>query len=221
MAIPDSGPVAEPPKQESAWKDLVERGRLLLFLGVLLVELLIFFGAMVVPIDPATQQRLQQAANSLQNSTVDQPPASMMTLIFSNNVKVGLAEMVPGVGPIVFFISILNTGEVIQVLGLMRGAPGILYGLVLFVFPYSLVELSGYAVAVGSGLMLLIAWRRKRLRQEARVFVLEAVGVVLILLLAAAMETTTLLLPAVGLALWLPMGLLVAWTAIRLRKARG
>ena len=214
-------PSLEPGRQEGEQVRLVERGRLLLLLGVFVLELLLFFGAMAVPVDPDTQQRLQQAANSLSNSTANQTPAGILELIFSNNVRVALAEMIPGAGALVFFVSILNTGQVIQVLALSRGLPGVLFGMALFVFPFSIVELSAYALAVCSGSMLIIAWRRNRLRKEARVFVYEMVGVVLILLLAATMETITLLSPEAGLALWLPTGLLVAWLAIILRRSLG
>lgn len=219
MSVADEALLQGTARAEGADEGLVDRGRLLFLLGVFVLELLLFFGAMVVPIDPSTQQRLQQAANSLQNSTTDRAPAAVLGLIFSNNVKVALAEMIPGAGAFVFFISILNTGQVIQVLALSRGVPGIFYGVALFLFPFSIVELSAYALAVCSGSMLIVAWRRSRLRREAPVFVLELLGVVLILLVAATMETITLLLPEVGLALWLPTGLLVAWLAITLRRA--
>lgn len=211
----------EIPKENEEPVRLIEKGRLLLLLGVFVLELLLFFGAMAVPVDPDTQQRLQQAANSLQNSTVDQTPTAILGFIFSNNVRFALAEMIPGAGVLVFFVTILNTGQVIQVLALSRGLPGVLYGVALFVFPFSIVELFAYALAVCSGSMLIISWRRNRLRREARVFVFEAIGVVLTLLLAATMETITLLSPLIGLALWLPMGLLVAWLAIILRRTLG
>jgi len=199
----------------------VDKGRLLLFLGVFVLELLIFFGATVVPIGPAAQQQVQQAAKELQNSTAHQPPAAVLGFIFSNNVKVALAELIPGAGAVVFFISMVNTGQVIQAIGLSTGVPAALLGSLLFAFPFTIVELSAYALAVCSGSMLIIAWRRKRLHREARVFAYEAVGVVLILLIAATMETITLFSYEIGFALWLPTGLLVAWLAITLRRTFG
>lgn len=221
MSLPDESAALEPTTRGAEAVSFLDRGRLLLLLGVFVLELLLFFGAMVVPIDPSTQQRLQQAANSLQNSTSNQAPIAVLGLIFSNNVRVALAEMIPGAGALVFFISILNTGEVVQVLALSNGVPGVFYGVALFVFPFSIVELFAYALAVCSGSMLIIAWRRNRLRKEARVFVYELIGVVAILLVAAAMETITLLFPEIGLALWLPTGLLIAWLAITLRRILG
>jgi len=212
--------------QEHETKDvdsvrLVDRGRLLLFLGVFVLELLLFFGATVVPIAPAAQQQVQQAARDLQNSTAHQAPVAILGFIFANNAKVALAELIPGVGPVVFFISMVNTGQVIQVIGTSTGVPAALLGSLLFVFPFTIVELSAYALAVCSGSMLIIAWRRKTLHREARVFAYEVAGVVVILLLAATMETITLLSYEVGLALWLPTGLLVAWLAITLRRTLG
>jgi len=190
----------------------------LLLLGVFVLELLLFFGATIVPIDPAARQQVQQAAKDLQNSAAHQAPTAVLGTIFSNNVKVALAELIPGAGAVVFFITMVNTGQVVQVVGLSSGVPGALLGSLLFVFPFTIVELSAYALAVCSGTMLVIAWRRKRLRKEARVFVYEIVGVVLILLLAATMETITLLSYEIGVALWLPIGTLVAWMAILLRR---
>jgi len=218
MSGSDEAPSQEPPVQPSIEKDLMSRGRPLLLLGIFILELGIFFGAMSMPIDQATQRTLQQAANSLQNATTDQPAAAMLGIIFSNNVKVALAEMIPAAGAVVFFVSIFNTGQVIQVLAMSRGVPGVFYGVALFIFPFSIVELFAYALAVCSGSMVLVAWRRKMLHREARVFVLEIAAVVLILLTAAVMETVTLLFPAVGLALWVPTGLFIAWLAVNFRR---
>ena len=218
MSEAGEAPLQGPETREGDSARFVDRGRLLLLLGVFVLELLLFFGATIVPIDPAARQQVQQAAKDLQNSAAHQAPTAVLGTIFSNNVKVALAELIPGAGAVVFFITMVNTGQVVQVVGLSSGVPGALLGSLLFVFPFTIVELSAYALAVCSGTMLVIAWRRKRLRKEARVFVYEIVGVVLILLLAATMETITLLSYEIGVALWLPIGTLVAWMAILLRR---
>jgi len=183
-----------------------------------MMEMVIFFAAMVVPMDLATQQTLQQAANGIHNATSSSSPLVLVETIFSNNVRVALGEMIPARGAVLFFASIFTTGQIIQVIAISNGLPGVFYGLALFIFPFSIVELSAYAIAVGSGSMLVVAWRRKMLRSEARVFVLEVLAVVGTLLVAAAMETATLLEPTVGLALWFPLGLFIAWLAIILRR---
>jgi uncharacterized membrane protein SpoIIM required for sporulation len=115
--------------------------------------------------------------------------------------------MVPVVGGLLWVVSIYATGQIVQAVALSHGASGPLYGLVLLIFPFAIVELAGYAVAVGSGLMLIVAWRRRRLRNETRVLVLEAGVVAAMLLTAAVMETVTSINPVLGIALWIPTGL--------------
>jgi uncharacterized membrane protein SpoIIM required for sporulation len=216
MAALEGSPGAQ--GEGSARKDLLSRGRILLIVGAFLMEMVIFFGAMVIPMDQATQQTLQQAANGIHNATSSSSPLVLVGNIFANNVRVALVEMIPAVGALVFFVSIFTTGQIIQVVAASNGLPGAFYGVALFVFPFSIVELSAYALAVGSGSMLIVAWRRRTLRREVRVFVLEILAVVGILLIAAAMETTSLIAPVFGLTLWFPLGLFIAWLAIKLRR---
>jgi hypothetical protein len=128
--------------------------------------------------------------------------------------------MIPGAGALVFVATMFTTGQILQVLTVTTGVPGVLLGLILFVFPYTIIELSAYALAVVSGSMLVVAWRRKTLRREVHAFLYEAIGVVLILLVAAAMETATVVSIPLGIALWLPTALVVVWLAIRLRSTR-
>ncbi len=217
MPEPEPALTTAQTEKPSAVRDLLSRGRLLLLLGAFALEMVIFSSALVVPIDPSSQQSLQQAVNNLRNAT-NAGPLGIMTEIFTNNARVALMEMIPVFGPILFFLSIFTTGQVFQLLAISNGLPGMTYGLLLFVFPFALVELSAYAIAVGSGSMVLVAWRRKRLHSEFRVLVMEVLTVVVTLLLAAAMETVTILNPAGSLALWFPTGLLIAWLAIFLRR---
>jgi hypothetical protein len=193
---------------------LFSRGRVIFFLVAIVFELAIFFAATVVPIDRSTQQNLTQAANNLRNLTDTSPPLVTMRLIFSNNLRVALVEMVPGLGPIVLAASIFTTGQLLQVVSIAAGYPSILVSIFLFAFPYTIIELSAYPLAVVSGTMLLVAWRRRTLRKEIRVFLWELVGVVAVLLLAAAMETATLLSATLGILLWLPMVFLAVLFAL-------
>jgi uncharacterized membrane protein SpoIIM required for sporulation len=187
-----------------AWQ-LVEKGRLAIFGITLLVELIIFFVAMVIPIGPAQQQELVRQANDLLGSTGQQTSITIFSAIFSNNIRVALIDMVPAAGAALFVASIYTTGQVIQALAISNGLPGPLFGVLLFLFPFALVELSAYAIAVASGTMLLVAWRRKTLRKELWVFVFEMVAVFVCVLVAAVMETVGIVTPLVGLSLWLPM----------------
>lgn len=200
--------------RSSVRRSLFSKGRVIFFLVAFAVELAIFFAATVVPIDQSTQQTLTQAANNLRNLTDYSPPIVTMRLIFSNNLRVALVEMVPALGPIVFAASIFTTGQLLQVVSAAAGYPSILVSLFLFAFPYTIVELSAYALSVVSGTMLLVAWRRRTLRSEAKVFVWELMAVVAILLAAAAMETLTLLSVNLGILLWLPTSLVVVLLAL-------
>jgi len=200
-------------------RELTRRGRLFVFLFVLAVEFAVFFGAMLVPIDQAQQRALVNQANTLLGSAGEQGPSGFFVAIFANNVKVALLEMVPVAGAALFVASIFTTGQVIQALAISNSLPGPVFGLLLFFFPFSLVELSAYALAVGSGSMLLFAWKRKRLKIELKVFVLEAAIVVATLVVAAAMETVGIVTPAIGFALWLPTALGILALVMMVRGA--
>jgi putative effector of murein hydrolase LrgA (UPF0299 family) len=129
--------------------------------------------------------------------------------------------MIPAAGALLFGASIFVTGQVIQVLAISSHLPGPVFGLALFFFPFAIVELSAYAMAVASGTMLIVAWRRKKLMSELRVFLVEAVVVVMTVLIAAAMETVGIVNPVVSLALWLPTGLAIAALAVYVRGGHG
>lgn len=199
----------------SAIGSLLSRGRLTLIGLVFAFEIAIFFAAMVYPISPSDQQSLLQQARDLINSTTTKGPIGLMLSIFANNVRVALLEMVPVAGALFFAYSIFVTGQILQAFAISSNVPAPLVGFFLFFLPFSVVELSAYAIAVSSGTMLVISWRRKRLGQELRVFVVELSVVALVLITAAAMETLTIEDPVLGFSLWIP--LLVALVALALR----
>lgn len=201
-------PPAQPEEEpRSPLAELMAPGRLVIFGVALAVELAIFFGAMVYPIDPAQQQELVKQANNILGSAGNQTSVTIFGAILSNNIKVALVEMVPAAGAALFAASIFTTGQVIQALAIASNLPGPLFGVLIFFFPFAIVELSAYAIAVASGSMLIVAWRRKKLGSEVKVFALEAGLVLLCVLLAAAMETVGIVSPVVGFALWLPTAL--------------
>ncbi len=193
---------------------MLGRRRLALLLIVLLVELAIFFLATSVPMDAATRQVLQNEAKNITGASSSLGPVDQFVSIFTHNAVIAFGEMVPVVGGLLWVVSIYATGQIFQAVALSQGAPGALYGLLLLFFPFAIIELSSYAVAVGSGVMLIVAWRRRRLRSETRVLVLEVGVVAAMLLLAAAMETVTIVSPVLGIALWIPTGLAIAALAL-------
>ena len=219
QSLPEQAP-AEPEPTPSLAKQLFQHGRLLLFAGAFAVELAIYFGAMAYPIDPGQQQALQQEAQTLANATIGQGPVAAVAGIFQNNLRIALLEMIPALGAVLFAFVSFSTGQVIQVEAISASIPGPFFGLLLFVFPFAIIELSSYAIAVGSGSMLLVAWRKRTLHKEIRVFVLEVCVVAVAILVAAAMETMVDVNPIVSIGLWLPTALAIAMIVVYGKRLR-
>jgi len=199
-------------------RELFGRGRLALMLSVVVIELAIFFAAMLTPVDPATQKDLLNQANKLLVVAKNPNLGEVFVLIFANNAGVALLEMVPVLGGGLFVYSIFMTGQVIKAIAASYSLPGPLFGLILFLFPFAMVELAAYAIAVGSGTMLIVAWSKRRLRREMRVFVIEGTIIIVVLVIAAAMETATIVSPVLGFGLWLPTALGIVALVITSRK---
>ena len=217
--VPPPPVVAPPavPLPRRISESLLSKGRMKLFAIVFVAELVILAAAVVLPIDPGEQATLQQQAQNQFGGINTGDPLSLFLGILTNNVRVALLELIPIVGALLFLLSIFTTGQVIQVIANMNGVPAALLGGTLFFFPFTLVELSAYAVAVTAGTFLIVALFKRHFRSELTVFVIEMALVVGILISAAAMETLAIVQPVLGLALWAPLALLAL--AIR-RKSR-
>ncbi len=197
---------APAPIPRSLTSDLLDRQRLLLMLGVFAVELVVFVSGLVTPLSSGEQQII---ANQTTTQFAPIQSASLqeqVVFIFSHNLLIALAEMVPVFGAFLFVYSVHFTGLVTQAIVAEKNLPG-LAGLILFIFPYTFVELSAYAIAVASGVMLIWAAIMKRLVRELKVFAIEVVVIVAVLFTAAAMEAATGSSWIVGIALWIPTGL--------------
>jgi hypothetical protein len=145
------------------------------------------------------------------------PPLQVVSLIFSHNFEIALVDIVPMLGFLSLATSMFANGLLAQALVASNGVPGY-FGAFLLLFPYSIVELSAYAVALGSGVMLITALRDGRLGLEVRVLAKEVAVVVVLLLLAAVMEEATNLSLFVGIALWIPTALAAATLAMIVRR---
>ncbi len=205
--LPPTPPPPEVPRK--ARDELLDRRRLLLIFGVLVVELALYGVGLLTPLSNSAEQTLSNSANSQFAGLQSASPEQLVFSIFAHNLTIALIEMIPIFGAFLFVLSIYSTGLAAQAIVVSKGLPPA-FGAIIFAFPYSLIELSAYAIAVGAGVMLLVSWRRKRLRHEARVFGLEVIVVAAVLLLAATMEATTNFFPLIGFALWLPTGLVMA-----------
>ena len=202
--------VPETPPERSAASEVLSRRRLLLVLAVLLVEIGLFFVGLLIPLSDATRQTLINQTSSQFGEVQTGSTVQLVGFIFAHNLFIALAEMIPVAGALLFAVSVFSTGLAAQALVASQGLPA-QWGAVIFAFPYALVELTAYAVALASGFMLLSAWRRGRLRRELKVFALEGAAVFVILFIAAAMEAATVKISFIlGFALWLPTGLALA-----------
>ena len=215
-------PGEQPPSPvslKSVFDDLLDRRRILLIVGILVIELGIFAAGLLTPLAPATQQTLVNETNREFGIVKSATPEQLLLFIFTHNLPIALAELIPVIGAGLFAFSIYGTGLVTQASLVSQGQPAI-SGVILFLFPYSLVELSCYAIAVGAGIMILVALVKRRLRRELRVFLLEALAITALLFLAAVMESTTIAVStAVGFALWLPTGLALAGIILLARRS--
>jgi hypothetical protein len=206
----ENPPVMEEPapRPRSLVSELLDRQRLLLMLGVFILELVIFVSGLLTPLPSSEQQIIANQTSSqfapIQSASLPQ----QIVFIFSHNLLIALFEMVPVLGAFLFIYSVHFTGLVTQAIVAEKNLPG-LAGLILFIFPYTLVELSAYAIAVASGVMLIWSAIVKRLVRELKVFAIEAVVIVAVLFTAAAMEAATGSSWIVGIVLWIPTGLVI------------
>jgi Stage II sporulation protein M len=210
---------APPVDRRSALDDLLDRRRLLLILGILVIEMAIFAIGLLTPISPSTQQILANETRTQFGVVNSLTPVQLMYFLFAHNLPIALAELIPVLGAGLFALSIYGTGLVAQASIVSQGRPAIV-GVILFLFPYSYVELSSYAISVGAGIMIIVALVKRRFRRELRVLLLEAIVITAFLLVAAAMESTTIAVSTtVGFALWLPTGLALAGIILIARRS--
>jgi Stage II sporulation protein M len=209
MSEPTDDRGARSEKPGGAVAELLDRHRILLVLGIFLAELALLVVGLLTPLSSATLQTLANETSSQFGAVQSSTPVELVVFIFSHNLSIAIVEMIPIFGAFLFVLSVYSTGLAAQAVVVSQGLPSQL-GIILLAFPYSLVELSAYAMSVGAGVMLAVSWRRRRLRRELRVFLLEAMLIAGVLLAAAAMETLTKFSPLIGFALWLPTGLTLA-----------
>lgn len=215
IGVPEEAPAPSAPP------GVLSRRRVTLVLAVLAIEVVIFFVGLLIPLSDATRQAMFNQTSSQFGEVQTGSAAQLTGFIFTHNASIAYLEMIPVAGAVLFAVSVFSTGLAAQALVASQGYP-VQLGAAIFVFPYSWVELTGYSVALVSGFMLLAAWRKRRLRQELRVFVLEGVSVAAILLVAAAMEAATVKISVtLGFALWLPTLLALGGVIVLAGRRRG
>ncbi len=225
---PEANRVGHPAVFSGVWKVFFGR-RFSVFLVLFVAELLVFFVLPTLPFASGEQvsytQEAKELGGLLNNSFMGQIGA-----IYTNNLKVGFVELVPGVGPLVFGVSLYETARIAQAIALSRSFPPVLLVVALFILPHSWIELPVYALATGESLFLLksiLGWllkgERWRMRMEMEQLVLVILVVSLMLLVGAAFEVTEGALGLAGLLMWAPFGALAAVVLLfrsRIRRSR-
>ncbi len=184
---------------------------------LLVTSIAIFFAAMAIPVDPAQRQSLVSEGKSLVQSATSGSPIDTFLVIFPNNMRVALIEIIPAVGIVFWFVSLYTTGQVLQAFSLDANIPPFATGIITFAFPHGVVEFAGYAFAVTEGMMLVWARFKHRFRAELRFAGYELLLVAATLILAAVIETVEIVSPGVGLLMWIPVLLI---TVAVVRKVR-
>jgi hypothetical protein len=184
-------------------KEIIGTNRTIFYVISFVIELVIFFTAVSYPVPSSRLPELQQEARNILGYAQTQSNASLVGLIFANNIKVALLEMVPVFGILVFGGVIFETGQVLQVASSSVNVPATIIGASLFLFPFAFLELFSYAVAVVSGNMLVFSALKGKLVHGVKVYVAELCIVVFLLLVAATMEAITIFNWAIGLSFWI------------------
>ncbi len=209
-----------PEKGVETSRGLFRSPRVLLFLAILIIAIVLFLAAMSVPLDPAQQRTFLSAGQNITESVSATNPLDTISFIYLNNVRIGLIEAVPFVGPLFFGYSIYTSGQILEAFAVSINVPPLLLGAVTFIFPHALIEFAGYAVAVTAGVMLIVSGIRRRMRKEIRVFAKELLAAGALLLAAAVIETLEIVSPLFGFALWLPIALLLIVVSLWLNRVR-
>ncbi len=203
----------------TALDQLLRPARVRTIVVLLVIELVLFFSALLIPIDATQQQALVSRYNSIVQSATGGSAFQTFTVIFLNNVRVALLEMVPVFGVSLWGFSLYTTGQVLQAFAISANIPPVAAGIVTFIFPHAIVEFAGYSLAVAEGVMLIWAVFRRRLRAEVTLAAYNIVLVGAALGLAAVIETVEIVSPGVGLVMWGPVILITL--AVVLKAKRG
>ncbi len=202
---------------------------LMLYVILFGAEVVIFFVVSSLPFFPGEQALYTSQGNQITNEFAGAGLLVLFWGIFSNNFRIALFEMVPGLGAALFAFSLYSTARILEVYAISyHDPPFLVVFLLLLLFPHSYIELPAYAVATGEGLYLLYAiWRWAfssggnpvNWTIEGWQFVINLAIVVVMLAVAATFESVEIELGAAYLLItWVPFVALIALTIILNKK---
>lgn len=197
---------------------------LLLCLTLFLIEVGLFFAISSIPFLPGERSFYVTQANQLGNQTSTSTTPQLFVMIFTNNYRIALIEMVPLLGVILFAVSIWETARVIEAIAAIHGESALLLVLLLFaIYPHTYIELPAYAVATAEGIYLLYAiakalgWNKGNMRAEVYQLAINVAIVTVMLAVAALFESVEI---ALGLSFWITWVPFVAliYVVVRLNR---
>ena len=156
---PESPP---PEEKKSIWdaalRAFTHRGLIVIAL-IFLIEIVLFFAISALPFYPGEQA---DYANQSKQIGAQVQGASLPTQfwgIFSNNYGIAIRELVPGLGLVIFSVSIYATARILEVISVQdHVSPFVLVLVLLLLFPHSWLELPAYAVAAAESILIVYAF---------------------------------------------------------------
>lgn len=177
--------------------------------ALFIAEIILFYLIASFPISNSEAQSLSASYNSVQNSLQSSSLLGRAVLIFVNNVRIALMEIIPVWGAILFSISTYATSRTVEAVAIVQPAsvahlPAQVLITLLFLFPHSWLELPAYAIALTESIFLIYSGVTHNLINESRRALAVVVFVVILLFVAALFESTEITYPSYALALWVP-----------------
>lgn len=207
-----------------------KRWPLIVFLFV--VELAVVIAVANSAFFPSEQTSFEKQYNGIQ-PILNESAAGQVSGIFANNLKVAAAELFPGLGLLIFGVSLYQTARIIEVIGLAKGVGVGLALANLFILPSTWLELPAYAIAAAEGIYILYAFYLgfhsgwQRFLREIRFVIVNLVLIAGVLIVAAVFETVEIQLEqgpiqtqAYALLTWLPFAAVLAGWLTFWRRAR-
>lgn len=191
-------------------KLLMDSKWLKVFLAVFIVQILLYYVIVSLPISDSEASSLSSSYNMLNQSIQQQDSVfSKAMYLYSHNLLIAFVELVPFLGLPFFGISTYLTSRTLEAVAIIQPSsvgnlPPQLVVSLLLLSPHSWLELPAYALAVTEGIFLIYAIVRRTLRSEYRRLVIVAILISLQLFVAATVEAIELQYPILAFYLWLP-----------------
>jgi len=141
----------------------------------------------------ATTVDKSEANRILEDVKKTVPESPSIIDIFSNNIRVALLMLVPGLGLILAPYVLYNTGLVFSAAGVANEGSGVILFLTTVLLPFFWLEFVAYAASITQNLYMIWAIKSKILRSEIRNLAYTIIVIVALLLLGAWIETMFIL----------------------------